>query len=116
SSRRSRPPGNVGILVERLRGFGEDSHAWGKVPPGRLLLAGESTPAARAFWSFAYQAVTSPCRCATVPTKESAILNWLLLLGRRFRAWMMPGRAVPTHHDPISDPYQPSNLHARHYR
>jgi hypothetical protein len=54
--------------------------------------------------------------CARVLTEESAMLNWLLSLWRRISAWMMPGRAIAAHHDPGSDSYQPSNLHARHYR
>jgi hypothetical protein len=44
------------------------------------------------------------------------MLNWLLLLWRKLSAWMMPGPAVAAHHDPDSEPYRPSNLHARHYR
>jgi hypothetical protein len=49
--------------------------------------------------------------------KESAMLNRLLLMWRKFRAWMMPSGAVPpVHHDPSLDAYRPSNLHARHHR
>ncbi len=40
--------------------------------------------------------------------------NRLLLLWRRFTAWLMPGPAM-SHHNPVSKPYQHSNLHARHY-
>jgi hypothetical protein len=42
--------------------------------------------------------------------------DWLLLVWRKIKAWMMPGPAVPAHHEPVSEPYQPSNLHARRYR
>jgi hypothetical protein len=44
------------------------------------------------------------------------MLNWLLLLWRKFGAWMMPGPAIAAHHDPGPETYRPSNLHARHYR
>ncbi|HTS67207.1 MAG TPA: hypothetical protein VMH28_34520 [Candidatus Acidoferrales bacterium] len=44
------------------------------------------------------------------------MLKWLLLLWRRISAWMVIGPAVPPHHDPASETYRPSNLHARHYR
>jgi hypothetical protein len=42
--------------------------------------------------------------------------NWLLLVWRKIKEWMMLGPAVPAHHQPVSEPYQPSNLHARRYR
>lgn len=42
------------------------------------------------------------------------MLNWLLRLWRRFGAWMMQRPAVSMHHPPVSQPYHPSNLHARH--
>ena len=42
--------------------------------------------------------------------------NRLLLLWHKFRTWLVPGPAVPTRHDPMSENYQPSNLHARRYR
>lgn len=41
------------------------------------------------------------------------MLNRLLLLWRRLVARLMPSPAVPTHHDPFPQAYQPSNLHAR---
>jgi hypothetical protein len=43
------------------------------------------------------------------------MLNWLLLLWRKISAWAMPGPVTPAHHDAASNPYQPSNLHARHH-
>jgi hypothetical protein len=43
------------------------------------------------------------------------MLNRLLLMWRKFCAWLVPNPAVPTHHD-LSEPYRPSNLHARRYR
>jgi hypothetical protein len=44
------------------------------------------------------------------------MLNWLVLFWRKIRAWMMPGPAVQAHHESVSEPYRPSNLHARRYR
>ena len=44
------------------------------------------------------------------------MLNWLLLFWRKISAWAIPGQANAVHHDPGSEPYRPSNLHARHYR
>jgi len=44
------------------------------------------------------------------------MLNWLLRLWRGFCAWLLQRPAEPSHHGPVSQPYQPSNLHARHYR
>jgi len=44
------------------------------------------------------------------------MLNWLVLLWRKMRAWMKPIPAVPAHHAPVAEPYHSSNLHARHYR
>jgi hypothetical protein len=44
------------------------------------------------------------------------MLNWLLLLWRKISAWMMPGPTAAAPRDPVSEPYRPSNLHARHYR
>ena len=44
------------------------------------------------------------------------MLNWLLRLWRKVGAWLMPGPETPAHHGPVSEPYHPSNLHARHYR
>ncbi len=44
------------------------------------------------------------------------MLNWLSLFWRKIRAWLMPGPAVPAHHEPVSEAYRPSNLHARRYR
>jgi hypothetical protein len=43
------------------------------------------------------------------------MLNWLLLLWRKISAWAIPRPVASTHHDSASEPYQPSNLHARHY-
>ena len=42
------------------------------------------------------------------------MLNWLLRLWRRFDSWLMQRPAEPTHHYSYSQPYHPSNLHARH--
>jgi hypothetical protein len=58
----------------------------------------------------------SPNLCYVCPQKESAMQKWLLLLWRRFRAWLVLDPSVPAHHHRVSEPYQPSNLHARHYR
>ena len=44
------------------------------------------------------------------------MLNWLLLWWRKISAWLMPGSAGMAQHDSVSEPYRPSNLHARHYR
>jgi hypothetical protein len=41
------------------------------------------------------------------------MLNSLVRLWREFSAWMMQ-RPVSTHQPPVSQTYQPSNLHARH--
>jgi hypothetical protein len=60
--------------------------------------------------------VTPQHICARLPTKESVMSNWLLLVWRKMKAWMMPGPAVPAHHEPVSEPYRPSNLHARRDR
>ena len=46
-------------------------------------------------WISVFSRVTSRRIRGTVLTKESAMLNWLLLWWRRFRAWMMPEPAVP---------------------
>ena len=40
------------------------------------------------------------------------MLNWLLRLWRRFDVWIMQ-RPVSTLRHPVSEPYQPSNLHTR---
>jgi hypothetical protein len=44
------------------------------------------------------------------------MLNWLLLFWRKIKGWMRPGPAVQSHHEPVSEPHRPSNLHARRYR
>jgi hypothetical protein len=44
------------------------------------------------------------------------MLNRLVLLWRKFRAWLVFEPEVPTHRPAFSEPYQPSNLHARRYR
>ena len=41
--------------------------------------------------------------------KESAMLNWLLLMWRRFCACLMPGPAHGAHHDSGPEAYRPSN-------
>ena len=42
--------------------------------------------------------------------------NSLVLFWRRFRAWLLLEPTGPAHHSHFSEPYQPSNLHARRYR
>jgi hypothetical protein len=71
-----------------------------------------SGPDRRASLKRHYRAVTSLEIRVTVPEKESAMLNRLLLLWRRVCAWMMPRPAVPKHDESYPEPYQPSNLHA----
>ena len=84
-----------------------------RAPPlhSRIIPSGSDLPASL---KRHHRAVTSLCICVTVPEKESAMLNRLLLVWRRFCAWMMPGPAAPTHYESYPQPYQPSNLHARH--
>lgn len=45
------------------------------------------------------------------------MLKRLVLLWHKITAWLVPGPTVTTHHGShVSEPYQPSNLHARHFR
>lgn len=44
------------------------------------------------------------------------MLNWLLVFGRKIKAWIRLGPAVQAHHESMSEPYRSSNLHARRYR
>jgi hypothetical protein len=41
------------------------------------------------------------------------MLTWLLRLWNKFEAWVLQ-RPVESHHGPVSQAYQPSNLHGRH--
>jgi len=43
------------------------------------------------------------------------MLNWLVRLWNRLRAWMEQRPTAPTHHTTIPEDYHPSNLHARRY-
>ena len=47
--------------------------------------------------------------------KESAMLNWLLRFWDRLCAWMQRRPAAPRQPAVVSEPYHPSNLHARRY-
>jgi hypothetical protein len=42
--------------------------------------------------------------------------NRLVLLWHKFCAWLMPDQTERAHHAAFSEPYHPSNLHARRYR
>jgi hypothetical protein len=51
--------------------------------------------------------VTSQHICDSVPSKESAMLNWLVRLWRKIDTLMHGRQGVP-------NTYHPSNLHGRH--
>jgi len=44
------------------------------------------------------------------------MLDWLVRLWHRFKAWILQRPPVTTQHAPVQEPYHPSNLHSRHYR
>jgi hypothetical protein len=44
------------------------------------------------------------------------LLNWLLRLWHGFEARILHRAPMPTRHAPDLERYEPSNLHARHYR
>jgi hypothetical protein len=51
--------------------------------------------------------------CDNGPTEELEMLNWFLRFFHRLGAWLLQRPSVTTDHQPVSEAYHPSNLHAR---
>jgi hypothetical protein len=102
-----RQSSDAGYLAAIPRGFPRHAPCGtNKWKPPRARPRADAAP--RTELEVAEKLRQTPLRtCDIVPSKESAMWNWLVRLWRKIDGWMHSRAATPK-------PYRPSNLHGRH--